>query len=80
VVTFKGAYIEATIIRLCVRWSLAYPMSYRQLQEVLPERGITVDHSTIHRWVLQYTPPNDAAINTRHSTRDVPYTGSGVRR
>jgi putative transposase len=56
VVTFKGAHFAATVILTCVRWSLAYPLSDHQPEELRQERGISVDHSTINRWVLKYTP------------------------
>lgn len=55
-VTFKGAHFEATVILTCVRWYVAYPLSDRQLEEMMQERGVSVDHSTINRWVLKYTP------------------------
>lgn len=41
---------------LCVRWYLRYPLSYRDLEEMMAERGSAVDHSTIARWVLHYAP------------------------
>ena len=41
---------------LCVRWYLRYSLSYRDLEEMLVERGVRVDHSTIARWVLAYAP------------------------
>ena len=37
----------------CVRWYLAYPLSYRQVEELMQERGVFVDHATINRWVLK---------------------------
>ena len=37
-----------------VRWYVAYPISYRQLEEMMDERGVEVDHSTLNRWVLKY--------------------------
>jgi putative transposase len=46
---FKGAHFERDIILTCVRWYLAYPLSYRQLEEMMQERGVAVDHSTINR-------------------------------
>jgi putative transposase len=55
-VSFKGAHFETTIILTCVRWYLAYPLSYRQLEEMMEERGVLVDHATINRWVLKYSP------------------------
>ena len=53
---FKWRHFEAEIILLCIRWYLRYPLSYRHLEEMLLERGITVDHSTIYRWVQRYAP------------------------
>ena len=46
---FKGRHFEQSVILLCVRWYLAYNLSRRDLEEMLAERGIRVDHSTIHR-------------------------------
>jgi transposase-like protein len=42
-----------------VRWYVAYPISYRQLEEMMEERGVEVDHSTLNRWVIKYTPELD---------------------
>jgi putative transposase len=64
-VSFKGAHFETTIILTCVRWSLAYPLSYRQLAEMMQERGVLVDHATINRWVLKYAPPLEEAFHRR---------------
>jgi len=50
---------------LCVRWYLAYGLSLRDLEEMIAERGVAVDHSTIHRWVLHYTPQLLDAFNAR---------------
>lgn len=44
------------IITLCVRWYLAYALSLRNLEEMMAERGVIVDHSTLHRWVLRLAP------------------------
>jgi putative transposase len=49
----------------CVRWYVAYPLSYRQLEEMMQERGASVDHSTINRWVLKYSPQCDEAFHRR---------------
>src|SRR5579859_4812717 len=51
---FKWWHYQAEIILLCVRWYLRYGLSYRDLEEMMAERGLTVDHSTIARWVLAY--------------------------
>ncbi len=44
---FKWRHFEAEIISLCVRWYLRYPLSYRNLEEMMLERGLEVDHATI---------------------------------
>ena len=59
---FKGHRFEKTIILLCVRWYLAYPLSYRNLEEMMEERGVRVDHSNIYRWVRKFTPQLEAAF------------------
>jgi transposase-like protein len=56
VVAFKGSHFEKEIILWGIRWYVAYPISYRQLEEMMGERGVTVDHATLNRWVIQYAP------------------------
>src|SRR5258708_2123068 len=53
---FKWRHFQAEIILLCVRWYLRYPLSYRDLEEMMLERGLHVDHTTIYRWVQRYAP------------------------
>ena len=53
---FKGSQFERDIILWAVRWYVAYPLSYRQLEEMMGERGVAVDHSTLNRWVIKYAP------------------------
>ena len=53
---FKWRHFEAEIILLCVRWYLRYSLSYRDLEEMMLERGLHVDHTTIYRWVQRYAP------------------------
>ena len=53
---FKGRQFEAEIIVLRVRWYLRYPLSLRQLEEIMAERHLSVDHVTIWRWVQRYAP------------------------
>lgn len=53
---FKWRKFDKDIIILCVRWYLRYALSYRDITEMISERGICVDHSTIHRWVQKYAP------------------------
>jgi transposase-like protein len=53
---FKGRHFDRSAILLCVRWYLAYNLSLRNLEEMMAERGISVDHATVHRWVIRYSP------------------------
>ena len=55
-IDFKGSQFERGIILWGVRWYVAYPISYRQLEEMMKERGVEVDHSSLNRWVLKFTP------------------------
>jgi putative transposase len=55
-VSFKGAHFAKEIILTCVRWYVAYPLSYRQVEELMQERGVSIDHATINRWILKYSP------------------------
>jgi len=56
----KGHRYEKEIILLCGRWYLAYPLSYRNLEEMLAERGVSVDHTNLYRWVQKFTPALEA--------------------
>jgi transposase-like protein len=59
------------VITLAVRWYLRYGLSYRDVEELLAERGVEVDHVTVYRWVQRFTPLfADAARPTRHTTGD----------
>src|SRR5579863_2680434 len=53
---FKGRHFEREIIILCVRWYLSFKLSFRDLAAMMAERGISVAHSTILRWVQHFTP------------------------
>jgi transposase, IS6 family len=53
---FRGRHFPEEIILLCLRWYLRYCLSYRDLEEMMAERGVDVDHSTIARWVVYYAP------------------------
>lgn len=53
---FKWRHFQSEIILLNVRWYLRYPLSYRNLEEMMMERGLSVDHTTIYRWVMTYSP------------------------
>jgi IS6 family transposase len=70
-VSFAGYRFPPDLILLAVRWYLRYGLSYRDVEELLAERGIDVDHVTIYRWVQRFTPlVIDAARPCRHSVGD----------
>ena len=62
---FKGSHFERAIILWGVRWYVAYPISYRQLEEMMGERGVAVDHSTLNRWVIKYAPAFEKVFRRR---------------
>jgi hypothetical protein len=53
---YRRRRFQPEIIELCVRWYLTYRLSYRDLVEMMAERGIVISHSTILRWVQRYVP------------------------
>lgn len=53
---FKGHRFPRDVILLAVRWYCRYPLSYRDVLDLLAERGITVDVATIYRWVQKFGP------------------------
>jgi len=59
---FKWRHYESEIILLCVRWYLRYALSYRDLEEMMRERGLSLDHTTIYRWVQAYAPELEKRI------------------
>jgi transposase-like protein len=64
-ISFKGAHFPQDIILTCVRWYVAYPLSYRHVEELMQERGVTVDHATVNRWVVKYSPQLEEAFHRR---------------
>jgi putative transposase len=61
----KGSHFEKEIILWGVRWYVAYPISYRQLEEMMNERGVRVDHATLNRWVIKYAPEFEKVFRRR---------------
>ena len=53
---FKWRHFAGELILLCVRWYCKYGISYRNLEEMMGERGVAVDHTTLYRWVQRYAP------------------------
>jgi putative transposase len=64
-ISFKGAHFPPEIILRGVRWYLAYPLSTRHVEELMLERGVHVDHSTVNRWVIKYSPQLEEAFHRR---------------
>src|SRR5262245_47123399 len=64
-VSFKGAHFPREIILMGVRWYVAYPLSTRHVEELMEERGVHVDHSTMNRWVIKYSPQLEEAFHRR---------------
>jgi len=52
----KGMCFPMDVILVCIRWYAAYPQSYRHLEEMMQERGVSVDHSSINRWTIRFLP------------------------
>ena len=64
-------HFEREVILLCVRWYLRYlrySLSYRDLEEMMAERGLAVDHTTIYRWVQHYAPVFEKKCRARLKT------------
>ena len=69
--SFAGFRFAPDVILKAVRWYLRFGLSYRDVEELLAERGVEVDHVTIYRWVQRFTPlVIDAARPCRHSVGD----------
>jgi putative transposase len=64
-INFKGTHFPPDIILMGVRWYLAYPLSYRHVEELMEERGVPIDHATIQRWVVKYSPLLEEAFHRR---------------
>jgi transposase-like protein len=64
-ISFKGAHFPPEVILMGVRWYLAYPLSTRHVEALMEERGVQVDHATINRWVIKYSPLLEDAFQRR---------------
>jgi transposase-like protein len=64
-ISFKGAHFPQEVILMGVRWYVAYPLSTRHVEELMAERGVDVDHSTINRWGIKYSPLLEEAFHRR---------------
>ncbi len=64
-VRFKSAHFPPEVILMGIRWYVAYPLSTRHVEELMEERGVVVDHATINRWVIKYSPQLEDAFHCR---------------
>jgi len=65
-VNFKWRHFEKDMILMSIRWYIAYSLSYRNIEELMAERGVKVDHSTVNRWVIAYSQRLEAAFQRHH--------------
>lgn len=54
--SFEGMCFKVDFILNCIRWYVAFPLSYRHIEELMEERGMSVDYSSINRWVIRFLP------------------------
>ena len=71
---FRGRHFADEIIVLCVRWYLRFSLSYRDLEELMTERNLNLDHTTVWRWVQRYAPELE-----RRARRELKRTGGSWR-
>ena len=61
----KRMHYPLEVMLTCVRWYAAYPLSLRHVEEMMAERGVAVDHATVHRWAIKILPVLAAAFRRR---------------
>ena len=64
-ISFKGRHTPKLIILQSVRWYFAYSLSYRNIEEMMAERGLKIDHSTLNRRVVHYAPKLEKAFHKK---------------
>jgi putative transposase len=67
---FTGRHFTKLLILQALRWYLSYPLSYRHVEELMKERGVSVDHSTINRWVIKYARELEAPFSKKFRKYD----------
>ena len=75
---FEGRHFDREVIILCVRWYLRFKLSLRDLVEMIAERGLSLAHTTIMRWVWRYAPEFDSAGSVRPGGRPVMEGGRDI--
>ena len=66
IIMFKGCHFPSEVILETVRHYLAYKLSYREIEEIQRERGVSVDHATINRWVMKFAPVLEHKARSMH--------------
>jgi putative transposase len=61
----KRLHYPIEVMLVCVRWYAAYPLSLRHIEEIMAERGVLVDHTTVHRWAIKILPELAAVLRRR---------------
>src|SRR5450830_2185321 len=61
----KRLHYPLEVMLTCVRWYVAYPLSLRNIEEMMQERGVFVDHVTVHRWAIKVLPVLAAVLRRR---------------
>jgi transposase-like protein len=74
---FKGRHFDREIIVLCVRWYLRYKLSFRDLVEMMAERGLSLAHTTIMRWIQHYAPEFEKRWNRSQGLLPACFQASG---
>jgi len=69
---FKWRHFSPEVILCAVRWYLRYSLSYRDVQELLVERGLKIDHTTVWRWVQRYAPELGANPTASETDQQIP--------
>jgi putative transposase len=64
-ISFQGVHVPQEIMLMGVRWYVAYPLSDRHVEERMEARGVLLDHATIQRWVVKYSPQLEEAFHQR---------------
>ncbi len=67
-IDFKGSHYPKDVILYAVFFYVRYAVSYRDLEEIMAERGVQIDHATLNRWVVKYSPDIAKAAQTRKQT------------
>ncbi len=68
-ISFKGRHFPKEVILMSVRWYIAYSLSYRDIEEMLAERGVSSDHATVNRWVIEYAPKLEEQFRKSYKKR-----------